>query len=407
MDKKYLLNVCIYFFSGIFALFLIFFVLFHLGSAGETNYPTAVASRIEMESGFEATGYIFRDERVLEAPEGCAYTTLKTGENINKGTVVSTVYPKNEETEQRLAEIETELRLLEAGEKSGQLSDITARLKSYSAGLRETIADGQPGLFLQQEASALSALLQRKLASGAVKNYAGRIAALNIEKEELLAKAGSPIEQIKAPVSGNYYPVCDGYEALFHTSLTDSLTVSSFSRLIADPGQPEPLPNAGKIAESSLWQLALLTDCENATALQKEKTYSVRFSDGQEFRMTLSSVSVDYSLGKTLLVFSSRETPEKVLSRCTEVTVVAETYKGLFVPAAAVRRVKTEEGQVTGVYTQRGNKIFFKKITILSYKDGYFLAKEYTSETPDYKSYLALNDQIITGGKGVTEGYAP
>lgn len=69
MDKKYLLNVCIYFFSGIFALFLIFFVLFHLGSAGETNYPTAVASHIEMESGFEATGYIFRDERVLEAPE--------------------------------------------------------------------------------------------------------------------------------------------------------------------------------------------------------------------------------------------------------------------------------------------------------------------------------------------------
>ena len=112
MDKKYLLNVCIYFFSGIFALFLIFFVLFHLGSAGETNYPTAVASHIEMESGFEATGYIFRDERVLEAPEGCAYTTLKTGENINKGTLVSIVYPKNEETEQRLAEIETELRLL-------------------------------------------------------------------------------------------------------------------------------------------------------------------------------------------------------------------------------------------------------------------------------------------------------
>ena len=125
-------------------------MLFHLGSAGETNYPTAVASHIEMESGFEATGYIFRDERVLEAPEGCAYTTLKTGENINKGTLVSIVYPKNEETEQRLAEIETELRLLEAGEKSGQLSDITARLKSYSAGLRETIADGQPGLFLQQ-----------------------------------------------------------------------------------------------------------------------------------------------------------------------------------------------------------------------------------------------------------------
>lgn len=123
--------------------------------------------------------------------------------------------------------------------------------------------------------------------------------------------------------------------------------------------------------------------------------------------MTLSSVSVDYSLGKTLLVFSSRETPEKALNRCTEVTVVAETYKGLFVPAAAVRRVKTGEGEVTGVYTQRGNKIFFKKITILSYKDGYFLAKEYTSETPDYKSYLALNDQIITGGKGVKEGYAP
>ena len=175
----------------------------------------------------------------------------------------------------------------------------------------------------------------------------------------------------------------------------------------ADPGQPDPSPNAGKIAETSLWQLPLLPDSENATELQKGKIYSVRFSDGQNFRMTLSSVSVDYSLGKTLLVFSSRETPEKVLNLCTEVTVVAETYKGLFVPAAAVRRAKTEEGQVTGVYTQRGNKIFFKKITILSYKDGYFLAKEYTSETPDYKSYLALNDQIITGGKGVTEGYAP
>lgn len=222
MDKKYLLNVCIYFFSGIFALFLIFFVLFHLGSAGETNYPTAVASHIEMESGFEAIGYIFRDERVLEAPEGCAYTTLKTGENINKGTAVATVYPKNEETEQRLAEIETELRLLEAGEKSGPAIRHHRPPEELFRRAERNDSRRSAGLFLQQEAFALSALLQRKLASGAVKNYAGRIAALNIEKEELLAKAGSPIEQIKAPVSGNYYPVCDEYEALFHTSLTDS-----------------------------------------------------------------------------------------------------------------------------------------------------------------------------------------
>lgn len=407
MDKKYLLNVCIYFFSGVFALFLIIFVLFHLSSAGETNYPTVVASRIEMENGFEATGYIFRDERVLDSPEGYTYTALKAGENINKGMVVSAVYSENKEIEQRLTEIEAELRLLEAGEKSGQLSDITVRLKDYSAGLRETIADGQPGLFLQQETFALSALLQRKLASGSVKNYSERISALNTEKKELLAELGSPLEQIKAPVSGNYYPICDGYETLFHSSLTDDLTVSSFSRLISNPGQPSSSPNAGKIAESSLWQLALLTDCESVTDFQKGKTYSVRFSDGQKFRMSLSSLSIDYSLEKALLVFSSRETPAQPLNRRTEVTIVAETYKGLFVPAAAVRRVKTKEGEVTGVYTQRGNKIFFKKITILSYKDGYFLAKEYTSELSDYKSYLALNDQIITGGKGVKEGYAP
>ena len=59
----------------------------------------------------------------------------------------------------------------------------------------------------------------------------------------------------------------------------------------------------------------------------------------------------------------------------------------------------------TGVYVREGNKLIFKRVRILCTGEGYYVVAELTSKDKNYKSYLALNDVIVTSGKGLEEGY--
>jgi hypothetical protein len=98
--------------------------------------------------------------------------------------------------------------------------------------------------------------------------------------------------------------------------------------------------------------------------------------------------------------------------------------KGYRIPTEAVVTLRSDETgeDMTGVYILAGNVVEFRKISIRVRRDGYVIAEtwedvrayldtlavedpaEYERRTADGKSYLGLNDNIITRGNELYEG---
>ena len=140
------------------------------------------------------------------------------------------------------------------------------------------------------------------------------------------------------------------------------------------------------------------------------KSYKLTFGSKGTFDMTLTRLVAKEQGEGSLLVFKSDLVPAPgLLSRSEQVSLEAKQVSGLMVPTAAVRYLPAEEGSAiadsTGVYVKVGNKLVFRRVRILCESSGYYVVKEFSSSEENAKAYLALNDVIVTSGKGLEEGY--
>lgn len=411
MDKKYLINICIYVLSGLIALLLIGYVVFHLSGSGEQTLSTAIARRITAGQTIHAKGYLFLDEMPLtsDGASGSIYSALKEGENVIKGSAVGSVYNDPEELLPMIRRYDEIIHLLEEGNKKEQLDVIELRLKELSKTLRENDRTGTLSNAAQIEQLQIL-LQQRQVATGVQKGYDQEITQLKELRAQLLSRLGSAQKKIYTPYAGNFYAKTDGYETLFSREAAESLDIESFLALTQrEPQSFEGKNVIGKIRESAVWYTALYTDNASAMDLTEGQVYSLQFKDKGNFEMTLYRVIVSPERDGTLLIFRSDSvTPAGLLSRTETVSFEINKTEGLMVPTGAVRYFKNEETgeSYPGVYVSRGNKLAFKRIEILSGSDqGYYLVKEMDPSDKNAGMYLALNDVIVTSGKDLKEGY--
>ena len=406
MDKKYLVNVLIYLITGVLALSLIVFVIYHLADFDESSFTTAVAYATEAQNRFEGDGWIFKNETVLEPEQtGTVYSPLSDGENVAAGAEVCAVYDENKGTLFELNELDRLIAVLEDANAGGNLYDCTAKVRALSAEMRKNANGGDCSAMLEQYSALETALDRRSTASGAVSNFDKEIARLKERRAALLENLGEKKETLTADFAGNYYKTCDGYEQIFTFSAAETLGPIEFEALVADPGEPET-HSAGKLAQGTTWKLLIVTDTENTVLLAAGKTYTIVFSEDHSVQMQLERIATDPTTGQTLLGFYSRVRPTKALDRCEHIAVVTETQAGLRVPAAALRCPEEEGGQI-GVYVQSGNRISFKKVEILTRQNGFYVVKAFPKNDKDHAGYLQENDIVLTSGKELTEGYAP
>ena len=408
MDKKYLLNVFVYLTTGILAIALILFVIYHLAGFDSKDYATAAAAPIEAEFGFEAEGCIFREETVLKSDaQGRAYSVLKEGENVGKGDEVCGVYAENEEIFDALAKTDRMLEILKSSKEQGNLTAVNAETRALAAKLRESVYNGNAAGRRETDDRLLAVLERRSSETGAGFDADAEISALEEERKMLIRRLGQRRATVTAPFSGNYFKKLDGYEEIFSFEIASTLDPASFDELMQNAGPgAENAAGAGKIVSSSSWRLVMKTDSENAVQLIAGKKYTIRFSSGERAEMTLERMAADHRSKETLLVFLSRTLPNAELARCEKVKVIARSEKGLMVPTAALRCVESEEGeQENCVYVLKGNKIRRKKVEILTEQQGYYVVKDYTGDA-EHGGYLQTNDVVITAGSGLAEGYA-
>lgn len=411
MDKKYLINHCIYLFTTLIAAVLIGYVVFHLSGSGESNPSTVIAQRLTAGETITAQGYIFKDEMPLIHEEsGTLYTPLNEGEKVKTGGTIASVYQGKEEEVARLLAYDDAIALLEKSNKKTALDQIDLQLKNLTAELRNDLETGSAATAARKTALLQILLNMRKKATGTAPSFESEIALLKREKDALKAAMGEPQSIITAPAAGNYYSVCDGYEELFHSNLIDSLTIDSFIDLTERTPAKKEGPFIGKLCQSSTWYLVFFTESGTAAQMKTGKDYKLTFSDKGSFHMTLFKTITRSQGNGTLLIFKSDLVPQEGLfDRSEQVCLVANEISGLMVPTAAVRYLPPKEGEnipdSTGVYVKVGNKLVFRRIKILCESNGYYVVKEFSKNEALSKEYLALNDVIVTSGKNLEEGY--
>lgn len=411
MDKKYLVSVLLYFISGVLAISLIVFVVYHLAGMDSTEYTTAAATRVKADLGFDCDAYLFRDEQPLSfSGAGMAYSTLRDGENVRVGGELCGVYASNPELLAELKKVDRLVAIMTSAQQGQPLFEANAEVRGAMRALRELNANGSAvgSSVLTDELTA--ALGRRSASAGERIDYEYEIGLLEIRRRALIAQLGEKLQTVTAPVSGNYSGVCDGYEEYFSFDKAEDLDPLSFEKLIASPVRADLTQSAGKISRGASWRLVTETDAENAVPLVAGRSYTVRFDGGEEIGMTLERISTDPTRGVALLTFTSRVALRTDVGRCARVKVISGTVEGLMIPNGALRFVDVGDGEgnvegQTSVYVLRGNKIVRKRVEIVKTEEGCCIVADYTDDK-EHPGYLSLNDKVITSGSGIKEGYA-
>ena len=272
--------------------------------------------------------------------------------------------------------------------------------------------------------------------------------------------SGIPPESLSYAVGSGYFyraSRVDGYETLFTTQKLSGLTVASFHELLDQSAGkredllPEGVSVIGKMVSTPEWKVvipidALAVPMSNAYGdftgwqIEREGLGNLVVYPDMQFRLTFHEMQDEEIVMKLdkvitsnddgiLLVLSTYSMPENFgFSRAQTVKILMNSVSGYHVP----RQALTESGGVPGVYVLDGNRVTFKKVTVIYEDDGYVIAEtskkkqdryelyraavnegmeedeaeaEYLHPgDKEYRDFLDLNDQIILGESNLYDG---
>lgn len=341
-----------------------------------------------------ATGYVFRDEAVVDSVDsGAVRYYTANGAAVAAGTDIALVYADggNTGTRAAAAALTAEIERLQALDDAENIPDYygayEALMQSLSAG---TVQGTQAAL------DTLDAALDRYAAAREeASGRAERIAALQAEFEALVEGDRNATDAVTAPVNGVFFKETDGYEAVFSTAAVETLTPGGLRALLVSP-QDTTLA-VGKIMMGGTWYLAVPLSTTDAEAFAKGSAYSLTFNrTGEEMLLLLERITAPDTAGEVLLIFRAEGVPLPAdLARSQEITVSTDTVSGILVPMTALR----EENGVYRVYVEENGTAVSRLVEPLLLYNGYCLAA-----LTDRAGYLREGELILVTPRRIYEG---
>lgn len=376
---------------------------------------TTLAYPYQVETGLELSGWVVRQERVLEDDSGGLLRVERTeGERVGVGGIIAAVYADQASLE-RQTEIDTlnsrieqlqyaQSLALEAEttrKLDSQISQSILRYRSHLAADRLYDAN--------EEASQLRALVtKRDYSDAGGMDINAQLQALQQQVQVLQSQAANSVRRITAPAAGLYSGIADGYEAVLTPESIKEMTPAQLGAAApADSGAVR----IGKLITGREWYYAAVVDVDEAELLQQQRSLSLRFSKGVErdLPVTLDSLGPQEN-GRVVVIFrSSAYLQEVTLLRQQRAQVLYSVSEGIRVPKEAVRaerayldeedRLVTESG--TGVYCVVGLMARFKPVEIVYSGDGFVLVRS-TAETNTLR--LRSGEEVIVSARGLFDG---
>ena len=384
---------------------------------------TTAAYAYSVDRSVSLSGYVVRQELVLEDSGGLLRLQRTEGERVSAGGTVALVYSDQASLDRQteLASLEARLEQLQFAQQAAQGAEVSLKLDTQILqgilDLRGALAADRLDKAETYGQDLRSLVLKRDYTYSETEDLSGQITEFSGQISALRAQAASSTRRITAPEAGLYSAVVDGYERVLTPDMLESLTPSSLTALQADESVRSEV---GKLILGDAWSYAAVVSEADAQTLSEGKSLHLRFSKSveQDLPVSVYHVSAAESGRVVIVLRGTSYLPELTLLRQQSAEVILGSLEGIRVPREALRAEKTsvdENGQrvtteQTGVYCLVGMEARFKPVEVLYSGDGFALVRSiYDTASGDLTSSqevarLRDGDQVIVTGRDLYDG---
>ncbi len=385
-------------------IFFAVYVIAQIYSAVVVPVTTDTVFSYSTYTGFGTTGFVIRNEMVLEDNvSGVLSYQVTDGGRVSKGGVVAVTYPSSADADNRvkIEELDRKIATLQKIQTYNDLNaaDIASVNRNIHEAIYGVISATQGGKVQKTESydTLLENMARRQIITGEVTDFNALISSLKSQRDSLNASLNSATAEIVSPQSGHVIYSVDGYE--------NSVSVEDLENLSADT-----LKNIKKGTVSSSAVCKIVSDYEwyIATTMPFSESLNLKLGSKVMIKTDLQSVpelevTVKYinkqSVQGEAVVVLALDTMNNELAqqRVLDITIVYEQHEGLKVDNRAIRFV---DGQ-KGVYVFIASQVKFLPIEVLWQGENYSIVRQEASAD---KKHLRIYDEVIVKGKNLYDG---
>ena len=401
------------------AVALVIYFGFYVAKVFSEPYTTAMAYTYTSNDSAEAVGILARQETVLPAQTGIVDVTRSEGEKVGVGQSVAQVY-RDSQAQTNQADLEAladQIQLLEYSSDGGGV-DSAAKLDENIlqavTALHAASGVGDYNQLEDQVRTLKSTVLKRGYVYGnglGAEELSQKLNDLKSQYAALKQQTSSSTSSVRAPQSGVFSTLVDGYETAVTPQTVFQLTPSSLSALLAGQGK-EAGCGMGKLITSTRWYFAAALPVSVAERLKEGSTATLRFSGDFDQDIDMRVDQVGQAEGdKSVVVFSTdRYLSQTTLLRQQTAELIFNSWSGLRIPKQALRMEKStytdkETGQEVqnnrlGVYALLGGRAEFKTVEVVTEGDDYYVVRSTTDES----DALRAGDEVIVRATELYDG---
>lgn len=389
---------------------------YYVFSAVYAPLTTVTAMEYEAGAGSYTTGYVVRDETVVQSHYEITTLVVAEGERVSAGQALATGYRNTDaqDRQTRIQELEHQLEQLKyaasyAGDAAGQ-AVLDGEIQAHLENMSQYVARRDMNAAEDRSAALKGLILRRTSSETDNATMDQRILDLTTQLEGLQAEASVDTRTVGAGMSGYFSGNVDGFEKVLSVEALDTLTVSQLEELA--PGEAEETA-LGKIITDSTWYYVTNVPTELVQDVRVGREIPVTFSSVfyDELDMTVERIGEDEN-GESLLVLSCDLYMQDVtLLREQSADVVFSSYSGLRVPKEAIRvttrseifpgaDVADEEEKLVGVYVLEGRTASWKTVKPLHDNGETYVVELDKSSTDN----LWPGDEIIVNAPDLYDG---
>ena len=401
------------------AVALVIYFGFYVAKVFSEPYTTALAYTYTSNDSAEAVGILVRQETVLPAQTGIVDVTRSEGEKVGVGQSVAQVY-RDSQAQTNQADLEAladQIQLLEYSSDGGGV-DSAAKLDENIlqavTALHAASGVGDSNQLEDQVRTLKSTVLKRGYVYGnglGSEELTQKLNDLKSQYAALKQQTSSSTSSVRAPQSGVFSTLVDGYETAVTPQTVFQLTPSSLSALLAGQGK-ESGGGVGKLITSTRWYFAAALPVSVAERLKEGSTATLRFSGDFDQDIDMRVDQIGQAEGdKSVVVFSTdRYLSQTTLLRQQTAELIFNSWSGLRIPKQALRMEKStytdkETGQEVqnnrlGVYALLGGRAEFKTVEVVTEGDDYYVVRSTTDES----DALRAGDEVIVRATELYDG---
>ena len=398
---------------------LVIYFGFYVAKVFSEPYTTALAYTYTSNDSAEAVGILVRQETVLPAQTGIVDVTRSEGEKVGVGQSVAQVY-RDSQAQNNQADLEAladQIQLLEYSSDGGGVDSAAKLDENILQAVTALHAASGVGDYNQLEDQARtlkSTVLKRGYVYGnglGAEELSQKLNDLKSQYAALKQQTSSSTSSVRAPQSGVFSTLVDGYETAVTPQTVFQLTPSSLSALLAGQGK-EAGGGMGKLITSTRWYFAAALPVSVAERLKEGSTATLRFSGDFDQDIDMRVDQVGQAEGdKSVVVFSTdRYLSQTTLLRQQTAELIFNSWSGLRIPKQALRMEKStytdkETGQEVqnnrlGVYALLGGRAEFKTVEVVTEGDDYYVVRSTTDESDALRAW----DEVIVRATELYDG---